>query len=114
MRPARAALGGGREQFEPVGRDHASALFAAAVTAVVAAFESNRKIVEQWRAQSAGRPLPSMTELAIDIDTVVRLTKPDSWIGNPFEERMVKRAIAKALPTDFDRLDKLFNLVKAP
>jgi type I restriction enzyme R subunit len=55
-----------------------------------------------------------MTELAIDIDTVVRLTKPDSWIGNPFEERMVKRAIAKALPTDFDRLDKLFNLVKAP
>jgi type I restriction enzyme R subunit len=52
-------------------------------------------------------------ELAIAIDTTVRHTKPDSWIGNAIKERKVKRAIAKELPADFDRLEALFELVKA-
>jgi type I restriction enzyme, R subunit len=51
--------------------------------------------------------------LAIEVDTIIRHTKPDSWLGNPLKERMVKRAIAKTLPADFDRLDELFELVKA-
>ncbi|MFD3399840.1 type I restriction endonuclease subunit R [Kribbella sp. NPDC058693] len=51
--------------------------------------------------------------VAIEVDTIVRQTKPDSWIGSPLKEKKVKRAIAKALPDDFDRLDELFELVKA-
>jgi type I restriction enzyme R subunit len=51
--------------------------------------------------------------VAIEVDTIVRHTKPDSWIGSPVKEKKVKRAIARALPDDFDRLDELFELVKA-
>ncbi|MFM7536967.1 MAG: type I restriction endonuclease subunit R, partial [Acidimicrobiales bacterium] len=56
--------------------------------------------------------LPS-ENLAIEIDKVVRHTKPDSWLGNPIKEKKVKRAIQQALPNDFARLDELFELVKA-
>ncbi|KQV73871.1 restriction endonuclease subunit R [Aeromicrobium sp. Root344] len=50
---------------------------------------------------------------AIEVDTIVRHTKPDSWIGNRIKERKVKNAIKSTLPDDFDRLDDLFELVKA-
>ena len=40
-------------------------------------------------------------------------SKPDSWIGNPIKEKKVKRALRTALPPDYDRLDELFDLVKA-
>ncbi|MDZ7578930.1 MAG: type I restriction endonuclease subunit R [Candidatus Nanopelagicales bacterium] len=53
------------------------------------------------------------TKLALKIDLIVLHTKPDSWIGNPMKEKRVKRAIRRALPDDFDRLDELFDLVKA-
>lgn len=52
-------------------------------------------------------------DLAITIDTTVRHTKPDSWIGNPIKEKKVRNAIAHELPPGFDRLDELFDLVKA-
>ena len=51
--------------------------------------------------------------LAVEIDTVVRHTKPDSWVGNKMKERLVRNAIKGALPADFDRMDELFELVKA-
>ena len=53
-------------------------------------------------------------QVAVEIDTTIRHTKPDSWIGNPMKEKKVKRAIREALPEDFDpqRLDALFDLVK--
>lgn len=35
------------------------------------------------------------------------------WLGNAMKERLVKNAIKKTLPADFDRLDELFDLVKA-
>lgn len=71
----------------------------------------------EWADNGARRALidffwPS-TELAIQIDGTIRHTKPDSWVGNPMRERKVKRALARALPDDFDRLDELFELVKA-
>jgi type I restriction enzyme R subunit len=70
-----------------------------------------------WANNGARRALIDFitpnTELAIEIDAVVRNTKPDSWVGNPLKERKVKRAIAKAVPSDFDRLDEPFELVKA-
>ncbi|RZT07923.1 type I restriction enzyme R subunit [Kribbella sp. VKM Ac-2569] len=51
--------------------------------------------------------------LAGEIDSVVRHTKPDSWVGSPIKERRVRNAIRGKLPTDFDRIDELFELVKA-
>lgn len=51
--------------------------------------------------------------LAIEVDTAVLHSKPDSWVGNPLKERKVKRAIKAALPVDYDRLDDLFEVVKA-
>ncbi|MGH4013634.1 MAG: type I restriction endonuclease subunit R [Pseudonocardiaceae bacterium] len=71
----------------------------------------------EWANNGARRALidffyPS-TEIAVEIDTTIRHTKPDSWVGNPIKEKKVKRAIARTLPDDFDRLDELFELVKA-
>jgi type I restriction enzyme R subunit len=51
--------------------------------------------------------------LAVEVDTIVRHTKPDSWVGNPMKERLVRNAIKRTLPEDFDHLDELFELVKA-
>ncbi len=53
------------------------------------------------------------TELAIEVDATIRHTKPDSWVGHPIKEKKVKQALRQALPSDFDRLDELFDLVKA-
>ncbi len=49
-----------------------------------------------------------------EIDTAVRHSKPDSWVGNSIKEKKVRQAIAKELPADFDsiRFDELFELVK--
>lgn len=71
----------------------------------------------KWADDGARRALidffwPSI-EIAVEIDTTIRHTKPDSWVGNPIKEKKVKRAIGRALPDDFDRLDELFKLVKA-
>ncbi|GAA2680550.1 type I restriction endonuclease subunit R [Actinosynnema pretiosum] len=70
----------------------------------------------EWANNGARRALidffwPS-TEIAVEIDTTIRHTKPDSWVGNPIKEKRVKRAIARVLPDGFDRLDELFDLVR--
>ncbi|HET7475931.1 MAG TPA: type I restriction endonuclease subunit R [Dermatophilaceae bacterium] len=78
--------------------------------------ESDTKYPE-WANNGAKRALVDFffphDELAIAIDTVVRYNKPDAWVGNPMKERKVKKAIRSALPSDFDKLDDLFELVKA-
>ena len=51
--------------------------------------------------------------LAIEVDFAVMNNKPDQWIGNAMKEKVVKRALVKILPADFDRLNELFDLVKA-
>lgn len=51
--------------------------------------------------------------LAAGVDEAVLNSKPDSWLGNPLKERKVKVAVKAVLPPDFDRLDDLFELVKA-
>ncbi len=51
--------------------------------------------------------------LAAEVDEAVLNSKPDSWLGNPLKERKVKLAVKAVLPPDFDRLDDLFELVKA-
>ena len=51
--------------------------------------------------------------LAVEVDTIVRHTKPDAWVGSPLKEKVVRNAIKRTLPEDFTRLDELFDLVKA-
>ncbi|MGW3484268.1 type I restriction endonuclease subunit R [Rhodococcus indonesiensis] len=51
--------------------------------------------------------------LPIQVDTAILTSKPHDWIGNAMKEKVVKRAIRKALPADFDRLNELFDLVRA-
>ncbi|MDP9340542.1 MAG: HsdR family type I site-specific deoxyribonuclease [Actinomycetota bacterium] len=52
-------------------------------------------------------------ETAVAVDKAVMGTKPDRWVGNPIKEKRVKFALRKVLPDDYDRLDELFDLVKA-
>lgn len=72
-----------------------------------------------WANNGAKRALVDFffpeEHLAIEIDTIVRHTKPDAWVGNPIKERKVKNAIRANLGGDFDhaKLDELFELVKA-
>ncbi|NKR88860.1 HsdR family type I site-specific deoxyribonuclease [Rhodococcus hoagii] len=57
-----------------------------------------------------GWPDPAM---AVHVDKVILTSKPHDWVGNTMKEKLVRRAIKNALPDDFDRLDELFDLVKA-
>jgi type I restriction enzyme R subunit len=57
-----------------------------------------------------GWPDPAMP---IQVDTAILTSKPHDWVGNTMKEKVVKRAISRTLPADFDRLDELFDLVKA-
>jgi type I restriction enzyme, R subunit len=57
-----------------------------------------------------GWPDPAMP---IQVDTAILTSKPHDWIGNALKEKVVKRAIRRAVPSDFERLDELFELVKA-
>jgi type I restriction enzyme R subunit len=49
----------------------------------------------EWANNGARRALIDFffpkTQLAIEIDTTIRHTKPDSWVGNPIKEKKVKR-----------------------
>ncbi len=56
--------------------------------------------------------LPS-EDVAIKVDSAVMDSKPYDWLGNPIKEKKVKRALRKALPDRYERLDELFDLVKA-
>jgi len=78
--------------------------------------ESDTKYPD-WANNGARRALvdffyPAL-EIAVEIDTTIRNVKPDSWVGNSMKERRVRRALKAALPEDYDRLDDLFDLVKA-
>ncbi|MFD5319831.1 type I restriction endonuclease subunit R [Streptomyces sp. NPDC127098] len=78
--------------------------------------ESDTKYPE-WADNAARRALIDFfgqsPELAAVVDTTVLHTKPDSWVGNVMKEKKVKRALAQALPADFDQLDELLELLKA-
>ncbi|MGH3427396.1 MAG: restriction endonuclease subunit R, partial [Mycobacteriales bacterium] len=70
-----------------------------------------------WADSGARRALvdffdPSV-EQAVEVDVVIRRSKPDSWLGNPIKEKILKRELSQSLPEGFERLDELFELVKA-
>lgn len=70
-----------------------------------------------WADNGAKRALVDFfypdEQQAVVVDTIVRHTKPEAWVGNPMKERLVKNALKKELPSDFDRFEDLFELVKA-
>ena len=71
----------------------------------------------EWANNGARRALYDFFDhdlnLAIRIDETIMQSKPDSWVGNNMKEKLVKRDISEALPGDFDKIDELFELVKA-
>lgn len=71
----------------------------------------------EWADNGARRALIDFgfadPALPIQIDTAILTSKPHDWVGHPMKEKVVKRALHKVLPPDFDRLDELFDLVKA-
>lgn len=74
-------------------------------------------VYPEWAKNNAQRALvdfafpdPSQPLL---VDAAVMSSKPHNWTGNAMKERKVKQAIASVLPDGFDRLDELFDLVKA-
>jgi type I restriction enzyme R subunit len=52
-------------------------------------------------------------DTAVQVDRAVMHGKPDRWIGNVMKEKKVKRALRNVLPEGYERLDELFDLVKA-
>jgi len=70
-----------------------------------------------WADNGARRALIDLfdadVDLATAVDAAVLRSKPDSWVGSAIKERKVKRAIKTAVSKDFDRLDELFDLVRA-
>ncbi|WP_405938629.1 HsdR family type I site-specific deoxyribonuclease [Streptomyces sp. NBC_00726] len=70
-----------------------------------------------WATNEARRALIDFflpdEHLAVGVDTAVLHSKPHAWVGNQLRERKVRNAIKRTLPDDFDRLDELFELVKA-
>jgi type I restriction enzyme, R subunit len=70
-----------------------------------------------WADNGAKRALVDFgfasEDIALEVDRAVMHSKPDRWIGNVMKEKKVKRALLKVLPDDYDRLDELFDLVKA-
>jgi type I restriction enzyme, R subunit len=79
--------------------------------------EESETAYPAWADNGARRALVdffgSDGDLAERADGAVLVSKPDSWLGNSLKERVVKRALRDALLPGFDRLDDLFDLVRA-
>lgn len=50
--------------------------------------------------------------LSIALDTVIRHTKKDGWMGDMMKERELKRAIRKELGHKADKIDEIFEIIK--
>jgi type I restriction enzyme R subunit len=50
--------------------------------------------------------------LALEVHEAVVSSKPDSFIGNPAKETVVKKAIYEIIP-DVERVNEIFEIVKA-
>lgn len=69
-----------------------------------------------WASNAARRALIDFglpEEQAVAVDQAVMDNKPDSWVGNKLKERRVRNAVRQVLPAGYERLDELFELVKA-
>jgi type I restriction enzyme, R subunit len=74
-------------------------------------------VYPSWADNGARRALidfglPS-EDVAIKVDRAVMESKPYDWLGNPIKEKKVKRALRSVFSGDYERLEELFDLVKA-
>jgi len=73
-------------------------------------------IYPSWATTGALKALADFdlptSDLAPQVDRAVLMSKRDRWKGNTIKEKIVRRKLQKLLP-DYDRLDELFDLIKA-
>lgn len=78
--------------------------------------ESDTKYPD-WAANGAQRAVVDFLwprdDIALVLDYEVRQSKPEAWVGSRMKERVVRNAIERAVGTDFDQIEELFDLVKA-
>jgi type I restriction enzyme R subunit len=70
----------------------------------------------EWASNGARRALIDFAlseEQAIAVDQAVMENKPADWVGSKLKERRVLNAIRHVLPEGYERLDELFDLIKA-
>ena len=80
------------------------------------ATEGSDAVYPAWASNGARRALIDFglpEEEAVAVDRAVVDNKPDSWVGNRMKERRVYNAIRQVLPIGYERLDELFEQVKA-
>ena len=80
------------------------------------ATEESDAVYPAWASNGARRALIDFglpEEQAVAVDQAVVDNKPDSWVRNRMKERRVYNAIRQVLPASYERLDELFELVKA-
>jgi type I restriction enzyme R subunit len=74
-------------------------------------------VYPSWADNGARRALIDFglpnDDVAIRVDRAVMDSKPYDWVGNPIKEKKVKRALRNVFSGDYERLDELFDLVKA-
>ncbi len=84
---------------------------------LVGSGESGVDTYPNWADTGARRALIDFFEADLDlaqrVDAAVMTSKPDSWVGHPLKEKVVRRAIARVLADGYGELDQLFELVKA-
>lgn len=78
--------------------------------------ESDTKYPD-WAANGAQRAVVDFLwprdDIALVLDYEVRQSKPEAWVGSRMKERVVRNAIERAVGTDFDQIEELFDLVRA-
>ena len=71
----------------------------------------------EWANNGARRALIDFAfhdpAMPVQVDTAVMTSKPHDWVGHTMKEKRVRQALVQVLPADFDRLDELFDLIKA-
>ncbi|QRI79253.1 MULTISPECIES: HsdR family type I site-specific deoxyribonuclease [Rhodococcus] len=86
-------------------------------TATKLGTKSSDTTYPQWADNGARRALIDFgfddPATPIQIDTAILTSKPHGWVGHRIKEKRVKQAVRQVLPPGFDRLDELFELIKA-
>ena len=80
------------------------------------ATEESDTVYPAWASNGARRALIDFglpEEQAVAVDQAVVDNKPDSWVRSRMKERRVYNAIRQVLPASYERLDELFELIKA-
>ena len=80
------------------------------------ATEESDTVYPAWASNGARRALMDFglpEEQAVAVDQAVVDNKPDSWVRSRMKERRVYNAIRQVLPASYERLDELFELIKA-